>query len=203
MPRSGLAYEKPSRVARGLVIGFSIAVAVMAGWLAATVMFSHDATTRAADDADLETASTPPYVENIPPDPARPGTAERFGSPFPEPPPRAYAPYSAAAPAPPRSALPLASPAEPPPAGLLGSTFTTTPVPDEIYRGILADEPPRRTEAAVEATDAAPQVVPLPPPRPARTAAIPVPRPRPHLDAEDAQPVADRSFFDFLVNRQR
>jgi len=203
MPRSDLAYEKPSRVARGLVIGFSVAVVVMAGWLAATVMFSPDANTMATDDEDVETASTPPYVENVTPEPTRPSTTERFGSPFPEPPPRAYAPYAAAPPAPPRSALPLASPVEPPPAGLLGSTFTTSPVPDEIYRGILADEPPRRTEAAIEATDAAPEVVPLPPPKPARTAAIPVPRPRPHLDAEDAPPDPDRSFFDFLVNRQR
>ena len=33
MPKPGLAYEKPSRVSQVLVIGFSLAVIVMAGWL--------------------------------------------------------------------------------------------------------------------------------------------------------------------------
>jgi len=32
MPRTDLAYEKPSRVSQCLVVGFSIAVVVMAGW---------------------------------------------------------------------------------------------------------------------------------------------------------------------------
>ena len=54
-----------------------------------------------------------------------------------------------------------------------------------------------------ETPDAALEVVPLPPPKPRRVASIPVPRPRPHLDSDDAQPSQERSFFDFLVDRQK
>jgi hypothetical protein len=65
-----------------------------------------------------------------------------------------------------------------------------------------ADEPPLRIEAAVEAPEATPEVVPLPPPKPRRVASIPVPRPRPHLDGDDAPP-QERTFFDQLFNPQR
>jgi len=203
MPRTGLAYEKPSRASQGLVVAFSIAVVIMGGWLAMTILFAPDITTVTANDSDIETASAPPYVENVSPVPTRLSATAPSNSTYPEP--WAYTPYGAAPPAPPRSALPLASPAEPPAVGTPGAPYTTSSisvtVPDSSYRGLLADEPPRQTEAAIEATDTAPDVVPLP--RPRRTASIPVPRPRPHLDAEDAQSSAEQSFFDLLVNRQR
>jgi len=199
MPRSSLAYEKPSPLSRWLVTGFSVAVVAMAGWFAMTVMFFPRANTMVADDQDIDTASMPPYVENVPPEPARLSAMEQFDSAFSEPSPRAYAPYSAAPPAPPRSALALASPAEPPPAGALDSPFAASSMPAANDRGILADEPPRQTASA----DAVPDVIPLPPPKPARSAAIPVPRPRPHLDGEDTQPGPERSIFDIMIDRQR
>jgi len=51
MPRTGLAYERPSLVSLALIACFSLAVFVMAGWLVMTIVFSNDANTRAADPA--------------------------------------------------------------------------------------------------------------------------------------------------------
>jgi len=65
-----------------------------------------------------------------------------------------------------------------------------------------ADQPAPQMDAAIETPETAPDVVPLPPPKPRRVASIPVPRPRPHLDGDDAPP-QERSFFDQLFNPQR
>ena len=206
MPRTDLAYEKPSRVSQCLVVGFSIAVVVMAGWLVMMIMFPPDAGTLAAGEADIQMASTPPYVENVSPEPIRLSATARSNSTYPEPSPWAYAPNSAAPPAPPRSALSLASPAELPvsaPSPAYTPSSIPAGAPEVNYRGILADELPRQAEAIIEATDTTPDFIPLPLPKPHRTASIPVPRPRPRLDGEDAQSSSDQSFFDFLVNRQR
>jgi len=80
MPRPGLAYDRPSRASQALIVGFSLAVVVMAGWLVLMVMFSADTTTGTADTADLPAA--PPHVENLPAS-AQPSSA-RLLTPLPE-----------------------------------------------------------------------------------------------------------------------
>ena len=60
MPRTGLAYERPSRVSQALILGFSLAVVVMAGWLVMMIMLPHDANTTAADPADVPAMATTP-----------------------------------------------------------------------------------------------------------------------------------------------
>jgi hypothetical protein len=51
-------YETPSRLSQGLVVGLSVAVVLMAGWLASTIIFSDDMTT-AAEGSTEAAASTP------------------------------------------------------------------------------------------------------------------------------------------------
>jgi hypothetical protein len=206
MPRAGLAYERSSRVSQALIAGFSLAVAVMAGWLVLMIMSSHDGNTTTADTADLSPpVKQPPRVENLPP--ARPSIINRV-SPLPE-----------ATPWPDQAAsLPLSGPTAAP----VGTTPTTayatsslttsrslapTPVtttsltpnslttPGIVDRVAPADDPAVQTETAPTA------IVPLPPPRPRRVVSIPIPRPRPQID-EPAEP-AQRSLFDYLVDRQR
>jgi hypothetical protein len=223
MPRTGLAYEKPSRVAQVLVIGFSLAVVVMAGWLVVAIMISHDANTMAADPAAAAAAGAS-RVELVAPDPIRLGALASSSQapsvpPLPAPPLWPSAPYSAGpaelqgdpppstlAPAAPQATTPqaimpkaatLQAVAPAPPPALASPTYTTSSVSTKMSEAnsILADDAP--TEAQTGET----AVVPLPPPKPRRVAAIPVPRPRPHLDSDDVP--QERSFFDFLVNRQR
>jgi hypothetical protein len=218
MPRPGLAYEKPSRASQALVIGFSLAVVVMAGWLVMMIMFSHDANTMAADPADLQAtaARTPPRVEPAAPEPIRLGAVTR---PPPQPTqpsgpatPWPFTPYATGAP-PPQPAAPatpqvvvprvvapqIVTAAPAPPAA--GPTYTTSSVPAsvaDINDRISIEDTLPQTE-----TPDTLEVIPLPPPKPRRMASIPVPRPRPHLDSDDAQPTQERTFFDFLVNRQK
>lgn len=201
MRRTRPSYEKPSRISQGLVICFSIAIVAMAGWLAMTIMFSRDANTMAADDdTNIEETSAPPYVENVSPEPEKLSVTARLNAAYFEPLPRDYIPDAVT---PSRSALPLAPLTEFPPPSARDPRYPASIVPtmpDVVYRGSPADEPPQ-AEVAIEATYAAPDFVPLPLPKP-RRASIPVPRPRPHLDSED-QPGPDPSFFDLLVNRPR
>jgi hypothetical protein len=208
MPRTAPAYEKPSRISQGLVVCFSIAVIVMAGWLIMVVMFFDGANTMTADEADIQPISTRSYVTNVP-EPTKLGETARSNSTDLESLPWVHTPDSAtpsAAPAPPRSALPLAPFAEFPADGALRPAYTMSSaaagVPDASYRGTVADDLSRQVEAAIDA-DTAADVIPLPLPKPRRSASIPVPRPRPRLDAEDTQPSPDQSFLEFLVNRQR
>lgn len=195
MRRTGPSYEKPSLISQGLVVCFSIAVVVMAGWFALVILFSHDASTMAADDSRIETAAPLPDAAVVSPESEKPDFAARLSAAYVEPPPRD--PPDAA---PPRSALPLLPPVEPPAAITFDSRYPAFPpmaaMPNANYRGIPADESFR---AESDAADGALEAVPLPKPR---RAAIPVPRPRPRLDAED-QPDPDPSFFDLLINRQR
>jgi hypothetical protein len=210
MPRTAPVYEKPSRISQGLVVCFSIAVVVMAGWLVTVVMFFDGANTMAADKADIQPISTRPYVMNVSPEPAKLGETAPSNSADLEPSPWVHTPDSAtppAAPAPPRSDLPLAPFAEFPAGGAPRPAYAmssvATGVPDASYRGTMADDLSRQVEAAIDA-DTAADVVPLPLPKPRpSSASIPVPRPRPRLDAEDTQPSPDQSFFEFLVNRPR
>jgi hypothetical protein len=204
MPRTGLAYEKPSRVAQVLVIGFTIAVIAMAGWLAMMILISHDGNTMAANPADLELAAkTPPRVETTAswslPGAAPASVATPRPAPTPDQPPqpslgpRAVATIAALPPS--AAAMPAAPPA----------TYTTSSVSpgasDMVDRAPVDASLPQ-SDTAGESPETASRIVPLPQPKPRRVAAaVPVPRPRPHLDGDD--PPQDRSFFDFLVNRQR
>ncbi len=204
MPRTGRAYEKPSRIAQGLVACFSVAVVAMAGWLAITII-SHGAGTMAvADSMDIETTSAHPVVENVVAEPQKPSAADRFNSAYFDPAIRNYP--SSTATTPPQSALALTALAEPLPVTARDPGFPapsiTTAIPDMSYRDIPIDEPSQE-QAVIGVPDANAELVPLPPPNPRRIAAIPVPRPRPRTDGEDTQPAADPSFFDLLISRQR
>jgi hypothetical protein len=180
----------------------------MAGWFVTVVLFFDRANTMAADEADIQPISTRPYVTNVSPEPAKLGETTRSNSTNLGPSPWVHTPDSAtppAAPVPPRSALPLAPFAELPAGGAPRPANTTpsvaTEVPDQGYRGIMADDLSRQLEAAIDA-DTAADVIPLPLPKPRPSASIPIPRPRPRLEAEDT-PSPDQSFFEDLVNRQR
>jgi hypothetical protein len=228
MGRTGRAYEKPSRISQGLVVGLSVAVVLMSGWLAITIMFSHFETAAIVDDTDMTSAMTsaPVSVENASSKPDEPSVTERLNSAYLyfEPLPRDYASATAA---PPRSALPLAAITEPPRAVARDPAYPplsiATAVPDANYRGIPADGP-LQTAAPVEATDVITDLLrlpPLPPPHPpphARdggvgVASIPMPRPRPRLEGEDVQPPPPYppplagegrvGAFDFQIDRQR
>jgi hypothetical protein len=185
MPRTARAYEKASPISQGLVVCFSIAVVVMAGWLA-TVIMSHDgANTVAADEeADIQPTSTRSYVANVSPEQTQLGVTARSNSTDLESLPWIHTPDSAmqpAAPAPPRSALPLAPFAKFPEGGTPRPAYATSPVatgvPDASYRGTIADDLSRQLEVAIDA-DTAPDVISLPLPKPRPSASIPVPRPR-------------------------
>jgi hypothetical protein len=207
MPRRSPTYEKPSRIAQGLVVGFSIAVVAMACWLAITILLSDGASTVTAIEPDIDTAGTPPYVEIASPRPAKLSAMESADSVFPDPPSRTYAPYSAPSPPSPRSALSLASPADSPsspaPSAKYVNSSVAAEVPETNYRGVLGEESRRLAEALFEAAETSTDVVPLPLPNPRRFASTPVPRPRPRFDADDTRSSSDESFFEMLINRQR
>lgn len=200
MQRASHSYEKPSRISQALVVCFSVAVVFMAGWLALVILFPRDANTMAARDTDIEITDTPPYVENIAPEPEQLSVKARLNAAYFDPLPRDLPDVAP----PPRSALPLGPVTEPPPAATFDSRYPTSLItaaaPNTNHRSVTADEF-LQIAAAVEAIDVAPEVVPLPLPKP-RRASVPVPRPRPRLDGED-QLGADPSFFDLLVSRQR
>lgn len=190
MQRTVRAYEKPSRISQGLVIGLSIAVVLTAGRLANTIMLSRYATTSAVDDTD--TTSPPAHVENVSPEPDKAPVAAPANAAYFEPLPRDNA---SPAPSPPRSALPLAPLAEPPSVAARnpGHAPWSTPTagPDVDFRSVPARFPPPYPPAqAAEGT----------------VASIPVPRPRPRLESDDVQPGPDQSpfsAFDLLIDRQR
>src|ERR1700720_3676598 len=167
MPRTAPAYEKPSRISQGLVVCFSIAVVVMAGWLVSVVMFFDGANTMTADEADIQPISTRSYVTNVP-EPTKLGETARSNSTDLESLPWVHTPVSATSSAPPRSALPLAPFAEFPADGAPRPAYTmssaATGVPDASYRGSRADDLSRQVEAAIDA-DTAADVVPLPLPK--------------------------------------
>jgi hypothetical protein len=201
------AYEKPSLISQALVVCFTIAVILMAGWFVSTIMFTKYGTTSAVDDTEIVTVA-PATLENVSPDPDKSPVTARLNSAY-------FEPSAYATAAPPRPALPLASVTEPPPAaprdaGYPASSVTTV-VPDANYRGIQADEP--LTAGALVATaDPTADFVPLPPPPPPTlprmrgragwgVASIPVPRPRPRLEAEEVQPGPEQaqSLFNLLM----
>jgi len=191
MQRIDHAYEKPSRISQGLVVCLSVAVVLMAGWLAITIMLSRHATVSAIGSPDTAGAHGP--VEIVSPEPGEPRVAPRLSPAFFEPPPRDY---TSATPTPRRSALPLASLAEPPPAATRDDAYAplsiATAVPDVNFRGIPTPAPypplrapslpypagggaPRRGQTgeitvgatpSIDAADAIADLMELPPPPP-------------------------------------
>ena len=225
MQRTGCDYEEPSRISQGLVVGLSIAVILMTGWLATTILLSRYTTTSAVGDTGM--AGAPVRVENVSPAPDEPRVEAHVNSADFEPSPRDYA---SSAPTPPRSALPLASFAEPPPAATIAPGYApfsmATAPPDANDRGLSAKRPlpnslPQagegRAGSSIQATEAIADLLrspplPSPPPHVAEAkvgvASVPVPRPRPRLEGEEVQPGPDPSAsnwspFDFLIDRQR
>ena len=225
MQRTGRTYEKPSWISQGLVVGLSIAVVLMAGWLAITIVFSHYATTSAVDS---DKASAPVSAENVPSEPDEPRAAPVDSAHF-EPSPR-----DQASPTPSQSALPLAPVAESPPTAARDPGYAplsiATAVPDVDRRGIPAGLPSyplspaaggkvglssETTEAIADLLRAPPPPPPSPPPHAAEgkvnVTSIPVPRPRPHLEDEDVQPAApdvqqaapEQSPFEWLISRRQ
>ena len=182
MPRPGLAYERSSRMSQVLILCFSVAVLVMAGWLAMMIMVPNNAEPVAADPSDVPAMATKPAlrVEN---------TATAYDPPlanapqFPQAPStNPYSPPSATSPTASSPAAAAAVPARPPGAYATSSLASYDNVPGD---------------AVNEVTES----IPLPPPRP-RRAVVPVPRPRPHIDEQvEAPPPRERNFFDILVGR--
>ena len=215
MAKTSLKYEQPSWAAQLLVLGFSVAVAFMAGWLVLTIMLGNSGTTMVAtadDEVPAMATKRPPRVESPPAasppivaplqllspqaDPgSRPGAA-----PAPSTAPAAAAkttpPAAAAAPPaptgtalaslPPIVTAPAAVPAPPTAGGSINDRVAVGDIYGQVTNKI-GDEPAD-----------SPEVVPLPPPRP-RTTSVPVPRPRPQMEAQvQAQP-EQRSWFDIIT----
>ena len=191
MPRTGLAYERPSRVSQALILCFSLAVVVMAGWLVMMIRLPHDANTMAADPADVPAMATrpAPRIENTATayTPLLADSAQlRLPNASPWPDASSTNPYST-------SSATSPSPARP------AAAYTTSSLapPEASYRGASNGD----LNIQAEAGNDAPEFVPLPLPRPRRSA-VPVPRPRPRIDDQaDAQPTRERTLFDVLVGR--
>jgi hypothetical protein len=192
MPRASLAYDKPSRVSRVLVLCFSLAVVLMAGWLVLMIMMSRSGTSMAAapgDDARATAAST---TGSVP----RPFVVQSTASPISQAVVTTSRMQSASG-----AAWPDAPSATPPPAAPVAS-YAVSSIPatqEPSYRGFPTDIAATPAEASPEATE----IVPLPQPRPKHMASVPVPRPRPQIDDPTDAPTPQRSLFDFLVDRQK
>jgi hypothetical protein len=222
MAKTSLKYEQPSRASQVLVLGFSVAVAFMAGWLVLTIMLgSSDSMVATADDEVPAMATKqPPRVENpriavsppiVAPRQLLSPQADPGGWPGAAP---AAAPAAAAkitAPAPPAPAPPAARAAPAgaalaslPPAPAVTAPATVPAAQSPAAAGAIndrlavADIYAQVTNKIADEPADAPEVIPLPPHRP-RMAAVPFPRPRPQME-EHAQAQAEpRSFFDFLT----
>jgi hypothetical protein len=222
MAKTSLKYEQPSRASQVLVLGFSVAVAFMAGWLVLTIMLgSSDSMVATADDEVPAMATKqPPRVENpriavSPPivaprqllspqaDPggwpgaapaAAPAAAPKITAPVP---PAPAPPAARAAPA--GAALASLPPA---PAVTAPATVPAAQSPTAVGsindRLAVADIYAQVTNKIADEPADAPEVVPLPPHRP-RTAAVPFPRPRPQMEEQAQARAEPRSFFDFLT----
>ena len=166
-------YEKPSRLSQGLVVGLSIAVVAMAGWLAMTIMTPPPTT--ASDSETDATAGAPVSARVLPTEGSAASGAARSLRPaarsvqfdWPE------EFNSAPPPTTPRTALPLA-PVEVPvtraPGGAVGWPAA---VPDAGDRSIPARQPASPAGNAATGTDAIVDLLAAP------SASVPAPRPAP------------------------
>jgi hypothetical protein len=217
MARTSLKYEQPSRASQLLVLGFSVAVAFMTGWLVLTILLGNSGSTMVATaDNEVPAMATkqPPRVENpriamSPPivaprqllspqaDPGSwPGAATGTTAPA------AGAKTAPAAPAAPAALASLpGAPAVAAPATVpAGQSPVASPsISDRIAVGDIYAQVTNKI--ADEPADA-PEIVPLPPHRP-RTASVPFPRPRPQMEEQAQAQAEPRSFFDFLTGGSR
>jgi hypothetical protein len=218
MARTSLKYEQPSRASQLLVLGFSVAVAFMTGWLVLTILLGNSGSTMVStsdDEVPAMATKQPPRVESprvaasapiVQPqqllspqaDPgAWPGTASTGAT--------AVAPASAAnavpaartgaagpalasLPGPPAVSAPATVPAAP-------SQFASVSGNDRVAVGDIYAQVTNKIE---DGPADAPEMVPLPPHRP-RPASVPYPRPRPQLE-EQAQVEQPKSFLDFFMS---
>jgi hypothetical protein len=158
-------YEEPSRLSQALVVGLSVAVVVMAGWLAATITLSQTATTSVEGVTDA--TADGPAASGLPTTLRQPTRSTSVHFDWPAQFESAAPPQPAQPPA--QTALPLAP--ELPPAG----RAPWPAAPDARDRSL-----PSRPSAgaAAEATDALVDI--LAPPAPSRpAAAAPPPRQAP------------------------
>jgi hypothetical protein len=213
MARTSLKYEKPSRGSQLLVLGFSVAVAFMTGWLVLTILLGNsDSAMVATSDDEVPAMPTkqPPRVENpriavsapiVPPqqllspraDPGGwPGAAATGAT--------AAAPVSAANATPATRTVPTAPTlASLPPTVSAPATVPAGQSPTASLsannRAAVGDIYAQVTNKIGDEPADALEVVPLPPHRP--RASVPFPRPRPQLE-EQAQVEQPRSFLDFF-----
>jgi hypothetical protein len=212
MAKTSLKYEEPSWVAKLLVLGFSIAVAFMAGWLVLAILLGNggsNAVATADDEVPAMVTKQPPRVENPKTAMSQPMVpATQLLSPRADPASlpggaRAGAPDATASAASPTPASPMAlaslsgAPVVAAPDTVPATRSPATAATDRVAVGDLYAQVTNKI-AEDDATDA-PEAIPLPPRRP-RTAGVPYPRPRPQHAEEQTQARADPpSFFDFLL----
>jgi hypothetical protein len=230
MPKARLAYERSSRTSQALIVGFSLAVVAMTGWLALLIMVSRDANTKTADAFVSSPPPEPPRLENPPSDAEFPlARTVRSVAMTPERPLRVEDPLPdnevpfaravrsvAATPLrlpgrdgvvniPPLPSPPDAAPgaAPPPTATASASRVTSAMAPPSTYT-----PSPVGTASGnlrIVPTDppvaAETDVMPVPLPRPRRLASIPLPRPRPQIDEGEAP--KDKTLLDLLIELQR
>jgi hypothetical protein len=153
-------YEEPSRLSQGLVVGLSIAVVLMAGWLAVTITLSQTAPTSVDEVESLPTTLRQPVSSNsvhfdwpaefasAPPAPPAPSPAPTAMPPAPEVPPArdlGRDPWPAAAP----DTRDRSSPSRPPAGAAREATDAIVDLltPTAPPRAAAAQPPPRQTQA--------------------------------------------------------
>jgi hypothetical protein len=219
MAKTSLKYEQPSRASQLLVLGFSVAVAFMAGWLVLTIMLGNSGTTMVAtaDDEVLAMATKqPPRVESPRVAAGPPIVAPRqLLSPQADPGSLPGAAPAAAPAAPPAAAAKITPSTPPaassgaalaslPPAPAVAAPATVPAAQSPMAAGSINDRVAvgdiyaQVTNKIGDEPADAPEVVPLPPHRP-RTASVPFPRPRPQMEAQAQAQPEQRSWFDIIT----
>jgi hypothetical protein len=200
-----------------LVLGFSVAVAFMTGWLVLTILLGNSGSTMVATaDNEVPAMATkqPPRVENprvatsppiVAPRQLLSPQADPGGWPGAATGTAALAAGAKTAPAP--SAAPATALASLPGAPAVGAPATVpaaqSPVgsPSINDRIAVGDIYAQVTNKIADEPADAPEMIPLPPHRP-RTS-VPYPRPRPQLEQQAQAQPEPRSFFDFLTGGSR
>ncbi len=218
MARTSLKYEQPSRASQLLVLGFSVAVAFMAGWLVLTILLGNSGSTMVAtadDEVPAMATKQPPRVENSRVATSSPIVAPRqLLSPQADPGSRPGAAIATVPPAAAKAAPGAPAPSTPtalaslPGAPAVGAPATVpaaqSPVasPSINDRIAVGDIYAQVTNKIGDEPADAPETIPLPPHRP-RASLVPFPRPRPQLEQQAQAQAEPRSFFDFLTGGGR
>jgi hypothetical protein len=219
MAKTSLKYEQPSRASQLLVLGFSVAVAFMAGWLVLTIMLGNSGTTMVAtadDEVPAMATKQPPRVESPRVAASPPIVAPRqLLSPQADPGSLPGAAPAAAPAAPPAAAAKITPSTPPaassgaalaslPPAPAVAAPATVPAAQSPMAAGSINDRVAvgdiyaQVTNKIGDEPADAPEVVPLPPHRP-RTASVPFPRPRPQMEAQAQAQPEQRSWFDIIT----